>query len=300
MTSFKSRAKTLLGPLFSPGSFLYENYHLCRGIAAACINQFPTRRMIVIGVTGTNGKTTTCNLIAHILAAAGHKVGLSTTINFWIGDHHLINESKMTTDNPFVLHRRLAAMAAAGCKYAVIETASHALAQHRTWGIDYDVAVFTNLTWDHLDYHKTFEAYRDAKLKLFRQTYYSHPKPGVPKVAIINFEDRAAADFTNSFPGNKLYYALEKIDTTIVKESLVGAVVESSSLDGSRIRVATPAGDIPIDLHLPGKFNVRNALAAIATAISLESLPNTSRLGSKTLQHCPAGWNKLQPISPSV
>ncbi len=293
MKSLKSTIRTSLGPLFSPTSFLYQSYHLCRGVLAACVNQFPTRQMIVIGITGTNGKTTTANLLAEILAAAGHRVGLSTTINFWIGDTKIINHTKMTTDNPFALQRRLRAMRQAGCRYAVIETASHALAQHRTWGIDYDMAIFTNLTWDHLDYHKTFEAYRAAKLKLFRQTFYSKAKPGVPKLAIINLEDTANADFARAFPGTKLYYTINKQDSSHSKESLAWASVANTSLASTDITLHTPVGDITTHLHLPGLFNVRNALAAATAAVALGVSPEHIAAGIESVHSLPGRMEQI-------
>jgi UDP-N-acetylmuramoyl-L-alanyl-D-glutamate--2,6-diaminopimelate ligase len=290
----KKIGKRLLGPIFSPGSFLYESYHLCRGIAATCIYQFPSREMVVIGVTGTNGKTTTANLIAQILKTAGHKVGLSTTVNFWVGDKQSVNETKMTTDNPFTLQQRIRAMADAGAEYAVIETASHALAQHRTWGIAYDVAVFTNLTHDHLDYHKSFEAYRDAKLKLFRQTFQSFKKPNVDKLAIINLSDESSSHFAKSFPGAKFFYAVEKFDQTDTLESPITVRILSSDASGSVLQIQTPTGDIKINLPLPGNFNIENALSAASTCyalgISLEKI-------KEGLEQAPSIPGRLEPIS---
>lgn len=265
----KKIGRRILGPLFSPGSFLYESYHLCRGAAAACLYQFPSKKMVVIGVTGTNGKTTTATLIATILEHAGHKVGLSSTVNFWIGGNKTVNETKMTTDNPFSLHKRLRQMQKAGTEYAVIETASHALAQHRTWGIDFDVAVFTNLTWDHLDYHKTFEAYRDAKVKLFKQTYLSHPKPGQPKIAILNLDDENMPYFDSAFPGTKFFYSAEKFDGAETKESTLTTKVTYSGPTGSKFELQTPTGSVSVNLSLPGKFNIENALAAASTCYAL-------------------------------
>ena len=265
----KKIAKQILGPLFSPGSFLYSSYHLCRGVLAACLAGFPSEKMVVIGVTGTNGKTTTANLIAQILEQAGYKVGLSTTVNFWVGGQKTTNETKMTTDNPFALQKRLRRMAQAGTQYAVIETASHALSQHRTIGINYDVAVFTNLTWDHLDYHKTFESYRDAKLKLFRQTYLGKPKLNQPKLAVINLDDDSSKYFSAAFPGSKYFFSLEKSDGSTTKESQLSAKVISATASNTVFELSSPAGRVTIDMPLVGNFNLQNALAAASTCFAL-------------------------------
>lgn len=265
----KRIGKKILGPLFSPGSFLYEFYHVGRGVAAAWIYNFPSREMVVIGVTGTNGKTTTATLIANILEGAGHKVGLSTTVNFWINGKKTVNETKMTTDNPFAIQKRLREMQKAGTEYAVIEIASHALSQHRTWGIDFDIAVFTNLTWDHMDYHQTFEAYRDAKVKLFRQTYLSRQKPNQQKLAILNLDDEHTAHFSAAFPGNKYYFSLEKFDGPETKESTLTSKIIYAGPTSSQFNLQTPTGAVDINLPLPGKFNIENALAAATTCFAL-------------------------------
>src|SRR5680860_579079 len=137
--------KKIMGRAFpKPGSILYNTYHKGRGVLAATASGFPSSRMITIGVTGTNGKTATSIMLAHILEAAGEKVGLITTVSFWVGAKKWINETKMTTDTPFKNQQLLRQMVKADCRFAIIETSSHAIMQHRTWGVFYDVAVFTN------------------------------------------------------------------------------------------------------------------------------------------------------------
>ena len=134
-----------------------------------CANWFgnPARRLHLVGITGTNGKTTTSYLLKSILEAAGHKVGLIGTIQNMIGERVL--PAGHTTPDPYDLQSMMALMAAEGCTYAVMEVSSHALDQDRVEGCRYDAAVFTNLTQDHLDYHKTMENYLAAKKRLFRQ-----------------------------------------------------------------------------------------------------------------------------------
>ncbi|MEZ4210662.1 MAG: UDP-N-acetylmuramoyl-L-alanyl-D-glutamate--2,6-diaminopimelate ligase [Patescibacteria group bacterium] len=283
----KKLGRKILGPLFSPDSFLHRTYHLSRGIAASTINQFPTRRMIVIGVTGTNGKTTVSNLIAEVIKGAGHKVGLSTTVNFWVGNKEFVNKTKMTTDSPFVLNRRLKEMEAAGTEYVILETASHALSQNRTWGINYDVAVFTNLSWDHLDYHKSFEDYRDTKVKLFEQTFLSKTKNALPKMAIINLNDENSSHFINAFPGTKYYFGVEQFDTNTIKESSITTKIIQMTKTGSKFELQTPSGNATINLPLPGKFNIENALAAASTCFALGFTIEQIKTGLESAKRVP-------------
>src|ERR1700683_776137 len=130
---------------------------------------FPARKLKVIGVTGTNGKTTTSFMIYTMLRQAGYKVGLMSTVAYGAGDHLHEQMTHMTTSGTKVLLERISQMRReSGIEWLVLETTSHALAQNRVWGIPYSVAVMTNLTHEHLEYHRTFERYRDAKVKLFR------------------------------------------------------------------------------------------------------------------------------------
>jgi len=125
-------------------------YHKLVAVVAAMYYRFPGRKMTVIGITGTNGKTTTVNLTAKILETAGYKVGLSSTINFQVGDKKWTNITKQTTQSPFVLQKLLREMVSAGCKFAVVEVSSHAMTQSRVWGINIDCAAYTNVTEDHI------------------------------------------------------------------------------------------------------------------------------------------------------
>ncbi|MDD5606030.1 MAG: UDP-N-acetylmuramoyl-L-alanyl-D-glutamate--2,6-diaminopimelate ligase [Patescibacteria group bacterium] len=262
----KQLGKRLLGGTFAQGTPLYEFYHKGRGVWAATSSGFPAAKMIVVGVTGTNGKTATCTMLAHILEAAGKKVGLMTTVNFWINKKKWVNESKMTTDNPFTTQSLLRRMVKAGCEYAVVETSSHALAQHRTWGIFYDVAVFTNLTQDHLDYHHTMEEYRRSKEKLFKNLASSWKKPGVAKTIVLNFDDPLHAHFAKYPAEQKLFFSAQNHqtppDTLHAKEIHLAAT-------GSLFTLVSPTGSIKVQLQIPGRFNIENALAAATSAYAL-------------------------------
>jgi UDP-N-acetylmuramoyl-L-alanyl-D-glutamate--2,6-diaminopimelate ligase len=229
--------------------------HKIRGVAAAYNYGFPAKKMIVIGVTGTKGKTTTSTLIAKILEQAGYKVGLLTTVNFKIGDKEWVNETNMGTLPPFKLQKLLKEMADAGCQYVVLETTSHSLAQHRVYGIDYAVAVFTNLSHEHLDYHKSLEEYRNTKGKMFA---------GNPGLIVVNADDKTADYFLSFKADKKVTYGLDhKADVTAKK------ILYDATATGSHFSLITSRGDASIQTSLPGRFNVYNILAATATTLYL-------------------------------
>lgn len=163
-------------------------YHLLRAIAANLIYRFPSRGFTIIGVTGTNGKTTTSNIIAKGLRASGRKVFMFSTVNVIVDDEEFTNTSKMTSPDPFLLQKLFVEAKKKGCDIAVIETSSHALKMHRVWGLDYDISVLTNITQDHLDLHHTMKDYVATKLKLFKRLITSARKDGIKKTGIINID----------------------------------------------------------------------------------------------------------------
>ncbi|NLF79051.1 MAG: UDP-N-acetylmuramoyl-L-alanyl-D-glutamate--2,6-diaminopimelate ligase, partial [Chloroflexi bacterium] len=164
------------------------------GPLAAAYYGFPARKLVIIGVTGTDGKTTTCTLIHSMLAAAGVPTGLISTVNAVIGDQALETGLHVTTPAAHEVQMYLAKMVEAGLTHAVLEATSHGLAQGRVDGVDVDVAVLTNVTHEHLDFHGTWEQYRRDKARLFEMAAASYRKPGVPKVAVVNAGD-PSADF---------------------------------------------------------------------------------------------------------
>lgn len=237
-------------------------------LLASALYGYPGRHIKVIGVTGTDGKTTTCNLIGAILRAAGHKIGMITTVNAEIGYRVLETGLHTTTPDALEVQQYLREMVDAGAKYAVIETTSHALDQDRTLGSEYDVAVITNVTHEHLDYHRTYEAYLASKGKLFASLEAAHRKRGVKKVKILNADDRSFA-YLSQFPA----------DVTLTYSMSSGADVWPSDLrlgaSGTRFVAHTPKGEFRVESSLLGTFNVYNMLAAIAAAVS----QNVSRRG---------------------
>lgn len=225
--------------------------HLAEAVIFNAINGFPARGLKVIGVTGTNGKTTTSYLIHRMLHESGYKVGLMTTVGFGVGADIQPQVHHMTSVPVPELMRRLKWMRAQGVEWLVLETTSQALAQNRVWGVPYSVAVMTNITHEHLDYHKTFERYVDAKRKLFRLT--DKNKNGL-RMGIINVEDESAELFAEVIT-NSILYGVGEGDLKAINVQL-----QSS---GSFYKAVFGKDEYHIRCQLPGKFNVYNSLAAV-------------------------------------
>ncbi len=220
---------------------------------SAALYGFPSRRLRLIGVTGTNGKTTTTHLIKAILEEAGHKVGLIGTIRHLVGDEVL--ESHRTTPESLDLQRLLFHMAERGMDYAVMEVSSHAMALRRTLGTEYDVAVFTNVTRDHLDFHESFDDYVAAKALLFRSLDPGGSKSR--KAAVVNMDDPHAAAVADGCRVPVIGYGVGRPTDVYATDAIVRP-------SGVTYDAHTPAGMLPLHLQLTGRFNVYNSLAAVA------------------------------------
>ncbi len=231
--------------------------HLAEAIIINAVNGFPLKGIKVIGVTGTNGKTSTSYLIHRMLVDAGYKVGLMTTVGYGVGNNVKPQIAHMTTVSVPLLMKRVKAMKAEGIEWLVLETTSHALAQNRVWGVPYTIAVMTNLTHEHLDYHKTFERYRDAKRKLFKQT--NRNLKGL-RVGIVNADDPSADYFARDV-ANPLTYGIDKGDIRASDIKL--------KQDGVSYRVKLDDSMLTINCQLPGSFNVYNSLAAVCVGKTL-------------------------------
>lgn len=220
----------------------------------------PARQLTTIGVTGTDGKTTTSYLASAVLEGSGASTGLFTTVAHKIGSAWLPNPSRQTTPEALEVQELLRRMVDAGVRYAVLESSSHGLELHKLDHCDVDVAVFTNLSPDHLDFHGTVEAYRDAKSRLFAMLDAGCDK-GLPKTAIVNADDAHGAFMAAQTHARVLTYAVN-----------AAADIRPLSLDeraaGTLLAVATPNGVVRADLALPGRFNVYNALAAIGVGLA--------------------------------
>jgi len=213
-------------------------YHFAQAVVSNIKYHRPTKKLHVIGVTGTNGKTTTCFMIWQMLRNAGFKTGIMTTVAYGV-DELKPELGHMTTVDSDTLNRRILNIKNAGVEYLVLEVTSHALAEFRTLGITFDIAVFTNLTHDHLDYHKTMANYRAAKGKLFKKAKFS----------ILNADDSATKYF-KTLAKNYITYGIESGENRAknVKMSVNG--------------VKYSLGDMNIETKIPGEFNVYNSLAA--------------------------------------
>ena len=280
MEQFWNALKKQIKPLMP--SWAIDASHGLRAVAAAMSYRFPARGMTVIAVTGTNGKTTTANMIAQILEAANERVAMLSTVNFRIAGRSFPNETKMTTISPFVLQQFIAkartnGARTNGAKFLVLETTSHAIKQHRIWGIPIDMAVLTNVTHDHLDYHATFKEYRATKTRLFRSARF----------AIINHDDPSASVFEKASRGTRLSYGVHTRADIMARKLF-------RQTGSTMFSLITPIGQVVIDLPLPGLFNVSNALAAAAAVI-----PYGVSLGllKKTLEHFEAVSGRMEVLS---
>ena len=248
-------------------------YHFAQALAAGIKYRFPGKKLRIIGVTGTNGKTTTCFMIWHMLNSAGYKTGLMTTVAW--GVKKLQPElGHMTTVDAFTLNQRISTIQKQGAKFLVLEVTSHALAEYRTLGVPIEIAVFTNLTHDHLDYHKTLTKYRQAKGKLFKKARFS----------ILNADD----------PATKTYQKLAQEYTTY---GIKNGENRAKNLKLTVKGVKYSFGDIkPIKIktQIPGEFNVYNSMAAALVGKRLGLTEKQIADGIASLTEVEGRMNRLQ------
>ena len=253
---------------------------------AAAFHGYPARKLRVIGVTGTDGKTTTVELIRSILVAAGYKTGMISTVEALIGDQHYETGLHVTTPDALQVQGYLAQMVDAGTECVVLEATSHGLAQHRVTACDFDVAVVTNITHEHLDYHKTYEGYREAKARLFRNLSSSFRKPNIPKVSVLNADD-SSFEYLRQIPADHhLTYGLERpADVTARRITYTPAATTFTAV--------TPDGEFPVQTVLPGDFNVYNILAAIAVGVSQGVPFEAMQEGIRAVQGVPGRMERI-------
>ena len=226
--------------------------HLLEAVFFNIINGFPARGIKVIGITGTNGKTTTAFLVHKMLHSAGYNVGLMTTVAYGAGDDINPQVYHMTNVPVPELMRRLKYLKGQGIEWLVMEATSQALAQNRLWGVSFDLAVLTNISQDHLDYHQTMDNYVHAKQKLFRLANSNNK--GL-KTGVVNADDATAKTFTSAV-SNPVAYGINKGDLLAKKVQL--------SPTGVKYKAVFGKDEYQINCKLPGKFNVYNSLAAVA------------------------------------
>jgi UDP-N-acetylmuramoyl-L-alanyl-D-glutamate--2,6-diaminopimelate ligase len=240
-------------------------------LMASTLYGHPSRDMVVIGVTGTDGKTTTTTMIHQILLSARRRVGSMSTVDIRFGDTVDPNDSRQTTLEALEVQEQLARMRDAGLEYAVIETSSHGLALQRVVGVDYDVAVFTNIAHEHLDFHKTIEAYREAKAQLIDLTAGSARK-GIDKTAVLNRDDPSYAYLVNRPIARRITYGLQ-LDADLKADRV------EATPDGLWVEASTPLGSLSVRLKISGRWNAANALAAAAAGVAVRLTLDEIRLG---------------------
>lgn len=230
---------------------------------ACAFYHYPAQQLCTIGVTGTDGKTTTSNLLSTILDGAGKRNGLMTTANFKVSGQEWENPTRQSTLEALEIQQFLRRMLDEGATHAIIESTSHGLELQRVRGCAFDIGVVTNITHEHLDFHKTLENYRRAKARLFEMLDPERDK-GLPgkSVAILNQDD-------SSYEILKPYCRVPILSYGIDTPAMIRAVDLQLDAEQTRFRVLLPDGEIEIITHLVGRFNVSNCLAAIATAYSL-------------------------------
>lgn len=246
--------------------FLLNFYHWSMAHLAKIRYGNPSKKLVVIGVTGTNGKSTVTEIIAKLLEGCGKKVGFTSTVKFKVGKKEWLNKTKMTMTGRFYLQKILKDMVKAGCEYAVIETSSQGLEQYRHVGINYDMAVFTNLTPEHIEAHGGFENYKKAKGKLFKHLMNRSRKELFgqvwEKTSIVNLADEHANYFAD-FPAEEKWGFFKKKafkkDWENLVENLVFTEDYNIDLKGSEFTVS----EQKFKLNFLGEFNIDNALAAL-------------------------------------
>lgn len=231
------------------------------GQVAAAFYGNPSQELCVIGVTGTDGKSTTTTLIGHILRACGHPTGVITTVAFHDSQQEFPNETRLTTQHASDLQQMLRTIRNQGGTHAVVEASSHGLALHKLDAIEIDAAVLTNLTHEHLDFHKTLEAYREAKGLLYQRVKARAPKP-YPLVSVLNADDEHYPYFASLMsPGLRTFGFGEQADVSAIDVTL-GA-------DRTEFTVVTPEGRAQVHSPLVCRFNVANTQAALAVVTGL-------------------------------
>ncbi len=258
------KLKQILRKIIPYGFILFT--HKFRAVLAAMVYGFPGKKIRAIGVAGTKGKTTTANMIAKILEEGGHKAAMLSTANFQIGEKKWLNDVKLTTTSPFYFQKFLAKAVREKCDYAVVEISSHGLIQYRHWGVQYKTVVLTNMMSDHLDYHKTYENYKNSHNALITEDLEN---------IIINYDDENLRSFLNFMAPNQYAFSLKGYKE-IEKVKLIKAEKIILGKDSLEFDIANNKERETIKLPLIGEFNIYNSLASacagLAEGISLEKI----------------------------
>ncbi|HET8580591.1 MAG TPA: UDP-N-acetylmuramoyl-L-alanyl-D-glutamate--2,6-diaminopimelate ligase [Nitrospiraceae bacterium] len=254
------------------------------GLLASRLHHDPSLRLAMVGVTGTNGKTTITYLCKAVLEKAGRRVGIIGTVAYQIGSERL--NASHTTPNAVELQALLARMVSTGLDTAVMEVSSHALALDRIAGCEFDMAIYTNLTQDHLDFHSDMEDYFKAKLCLFTSLRPVGNKPR-PKRAIINVDDPRGGRVCEASPVPYWTYSIRS-------RSDIRAVDVRLSLAGTSFTALTPAGRFSVESPLVGEHNVYNILAAIGVGLQEGLSPDVIRAGIHSVANVPGRFERVE------
>lgn len=265
-----------------------EDSRLAYARLAAALYDFPARKMTVVGVTGTDGKTTTTNLIYHILKAEGLRAGMISTVSAVIGEDNLDTGFHVTTPDAGDVQRYLALMVQAGMTHVILEATSHGLAQRRVDACEFDLGVVTNITHEHLDFHGSYENYRSAKTRLFSMLAETLPKAnGNPRTAILNMDDASYSYLAGEVRVNALSYGM-------AAGADFRAVDVECDLDGTRFRIVMKDGEIQVASPLIGIYNVSNISAAVtATVGGLGIKAASAQAGVAALKNLPGRMERI-------
>lgn len=272
-----------------PACIGLENPRHALTFLAAAFHDWPARRLTVIGVTGTDGKTTTANLLYQILRTAGLKAGMISTVNAVIGDEVLDTGFHVTTPDAHDVQAYLAKMVTAGLTHVVLETTSHGWAQHRVDACEFDIGVVTNITWEHMDEHGSYENYRAAKARLFESLEKTRAKPqGNPRLAVINRDDQSFHFLNELIKTKKICYGLHESADVRAENVRYSQAGISFYLDARNLHM-------PVTSNLVGSYNVSNCLAALTAAIyGLGIDPSVAVRGVASLTGIPGRMERIE------
>ena len=257
--------------------------HKIRAILAVVIYGFPGRKIRAIGVAGTKGKTTTTNMIARILEEGGHKVAMLSTANFQIGEKKWLNDVKLTTTSPFYFQKFLRKAVKEKCDFVIVEISSHGLVQYRHLGVPYKTVVLTNMMSDHLDYHKTYENYKNSHNALLTRKLEN---------LIINYDDEDLRDFLNFEKAKKYVFSLKGYQE-INNAKLIKATDIIIKEKETEFKIKTDKGELPIKSPLIGEFNIYNSLAATAVGLAENIKPIEIKKALESLKNIPGRLEKI-------
>ena len=291
-------------------------YHFILAWLAAVWYKFPSEKLIVIGVTGTTGKTTSVYLIAKALEQAGYKVGYTSTAMFKVADKEWLNDKKMTMAGRFFTQKILRQMVKAGCEYAIIETTSQGIEQFRHRFINYDILVFTGLYPEHIEAHGGFENYKAAKGKLFEhlsecKSKYSNEKKKVqpieneikkihlervPKIIIVNGDDKQAEYFLNFKAEEKIAYHTTRNRQHITPDNILSVIANNIAVKSNGTQFFVDG--VRFNLRLLGEFNAQNALTAISVGVSQGLSLEQIKTGLEKITGVPGRFERIDAGQP--